>query len=87
MTLGVTAVEFHQLRHDLFFGYTLEHGVYVAEAEKALLDELYLIGRGKTRLPLDDLRLTDLSLEKLLTHAVRFPPYVEQATQKLMTGA
>ena len=85
MTLGAAVVEFHQLRHDLFFGYTLEQGVYVAEAEKALLDELYLIRRGKTSLPLDDLRLTDLSSEKLLTYAVRFPPYVEKATHKLMT--
>ncbi len=86
ITLGAAVVEFHQLRHDLFFGYTLEQGLYVAEAEKALLDELYLIKRGKSSLPLDGLRLTDLSSEKLLTYAGRFPPYVERAAHELMTS-
>lgn len=84
MTLGATVVEFHQLRSDLFFGYTLEQGLYLAEPEKALLDELYLIKRGKASLPLDELRLADLSPEKLLAYAARFPSYVQEAAQKLV---
>ena len=87
MTLGGTAVEFHQLRRDLFFGYTLENGLYVAEPEKALLDELYLVKRGKASLELSELRLDDLSLEKALAYATRFPPSVQETARKLMTLA
>jgi len=84
MTLGTTVVEFHQLRDDLFFGYTLERGLCLAEPEKALLDELYLIKRGRASLELSELRLTDLSPERLLAYAARFPSYVQQTAQKLM---
>lgn len=84
MTLGGTAVEFHQLRRDLFFGYSLENGLYVAEPEKALLDELYLVRRGKASLELSELRLDDLSLEKALAYATRFPPSGQETARKLM---
>jgi len=84
MTLGTTSVEFHQLRGDLFFGYTLEQGLYLAEPEKALLDELYLIKRGKATLELSELRLADLSPEKLMAYATRFPAYVKEIVQKQM---
>lgn len=86
MTLGTTVVEFHQLRGDLFFGYTLEQGLYLAEPEKALLDELYLIKRGRADLELSDLRLAELSTERLLTYAARFPPYVQETVRWLMGG-
>lgn len=83
MTLGTTAVEFHQLRADLFFGYTLEQGLYLAEPEKALLDELYLIKRGRANLELSELHLAGLSYEKLLAYAARFPPYVRETARDL----
>jgi len=86
MTLGTTVVEFHQLRNDLFFGYTLEQGLYLAEPEKALLDELYLLKRGRASLELSELRLAELSLEKLLAYAARFPPYVRGAVGELNLG-
>jgi len=46
LTLGDTLVEFHQLKGTLFFGYTLVEGLNIADPEKALLDQLYLIARG-----------------------------------------
>lgn len=81
MTLGDTAVEFRQLNETLFFGYTLEQGLYVAEPEKALLDELYLITRGKATLDLDALNLTNLSRAKFLAYTQRFPEYVRTQAQ------
>jgi predicted transcriptional regulator of viral defense system len=84
MILGTTVAQFHQLRSELFFGYTLEQGLYLAEPEKALLDELYLLKRGKASLELSELRLADISPEKLLSYTDRFPPYVQKAVHKLI---
>ncbi|MCI0478119.1 MAG: hypothetical protein L0Y55_17900, partial [Anaerolineales bacterium] len=83
ITVGATAVEFRQLNATLFFGYTLEQSIYVAEPEKALLDEMYLITRGKATLDLDSLNLAALSRAKFLAHAQRFPDYV-QAHAKIL---
>ena len=83
IAVGATAVEFRQLNTALFFGYILEQEVYVAEPEKALLDEMYLIARGKATLNLDALNLAALSRAKFLTHAQRFPDYMQAHAQTL----
>lgn len=83
VTLGETAVEFRQLRAALFFGYTLEQGLDIAEPEKALLDILYLCARGKARLDFDALNLTSLSRAKFREYARHFPSYVQTKAQDL----
>ncbi|WP_287155589.1 type IV toxin-antitoxin system AbiEi family antitoxin domain-containing protein, partial [Candidatus Solincola tengchongensis] len=52
-------VEYRRLREDLFFGFELAEGYYLARPEKALLDALYLAAYGKGSLPESEL---DLSL-------------------------
>ena len=83
IAIGETAVEFRQLNAALFFGYTLEQGLYVAEPEKALLDELYLVTRGKAMLDFDALNLANLSRSKFNGYARRFPDYVQVKAQAL----
>lgn len=83
MRVGTTAIEFRQLNATLFFGYTLEQGLYVAEPEKALLDELYLVARGKAMPDLDALNLATLSRSKFLKYAARFPEYTQTKAQDL----
>lgn len=85
MTLDGTAVEYRQLRGDLFFGHRLEKGLDIAEPEKALLDALYLLKRGKLRLALEELDVSGLSLRKLDAYASRFPRYVQTALAGLNT--
>jgi predicted transcriptional regulator of viral defense system len=77
MYLGDTVVEFRQLKEELFFGYTLQTGLYVAEPEKALLDQLYMIARGVSDLKPDNLDLSHLDVEQLFTYASRFPASVQ----------
>jgi len=84
MRLGDTQVEFHQVREDLFFGYVLEQALYVAEPEKALLDQVYLKRRGKVSLALEDLDLSGLNVERLREYARRFPAYVGASLQELL---
>ncbi|MEW6405399.1 MAG: type IV toxin-antitoxin system AbiEi family antitoxin domain-containing protein [Chloroflexota bacterium] len=84
LTLGNTIVEFRQLKRELFFGYTLQNKLYVAEAEKALLDQLYMVTRGLSSLALEDLELSPLDVERLQMYALRFPPTVQATVKDLI---
>lgn len=77
MCLGDTLVEFRQLKGELFFGYTVQAGLYVAEPEKALLDQLYMIARGVSDLKPEGLNLSPLDVERLRTYTSRFPASVQ----------
>jgi len=78
MKIGDFEVEFHHLKNDLFFGYTLEKGKNVARPEKALLDELYLMSRGKARVNIEELDLKDIDKKLLEKYAKRFPSYIKK---------
>lgn len=77
MVLEGSAVEYRQLRGDLFFGHRIENGLDIAEPEKALLDALYLMKRGKLSLALDELDLSNLSPRKLKSYGSKFPRSVK----------
>lgn len=84
LTLGDTLVEFHQLKGTLFFGYTLVEGLNIADPEKALLDQLYLIARGRASLALDELDCSRLSPARMRAYAAPFPPSVQADAQRLV---
>jgi predicted transcriptional regulator of viral defense system len=77
LTLGETSVQFHQLKGDLFFGYTLVDGLYVAEPEKALLDQCYLASRGLADWTWEGLDFSTLDRGRLREYAGRFSPTVQ----------
>lgn len=79
ITLAGQLVEFRRLKEPLFFGYTLVEGVYLAYPEKALLDQLYLMSKGRASLSVDELDLGGIDWGRFMEFAARFPP----ATQKL----
>lgn len=83
MNLGNTEVEFTQVKKDLFFGYTLENGIYIAEPEKALLDTLYLVSRGKRSINIDELDLKEIKKEKIEEYATKFPVYIMPFVDKI----
>jgi len=83
INLGETEVAFRQLKRELFFGYILEHGLYVAEPEKALLDQLYMMTRGLSSLALDELDVSPLDRERLRSYAARFPAAVQITAQRM----
>lgn len=78
MILWNTEVEFTKLKEELFFGYKLEKSIYIAELEKALLDELYLVSRGKRSINIEELDLRSINKAKLFEYAKRFPPYIDK---------
>jgi predicted transcriptional regulator of viral defense system len=84
LTLEERSVEFRQLKGELFFGYTLQSGLYVAEPEKALLDQLYMVSRGLSSLTVEELDLSPLNLERLQLYATHFPPTARAAVKRAL---
>lgn len=75
--LKETEIEYTQLKKDLFFGYVLADGINVAQPEKALLDQLYLVSRGKRRLNMEELDLNIMNKKILLQCSEKFPAAVQ----------
>lgn len=83
-TLRKREIEFRKISPKFFFGYAMRNGMDIATPEKAFLDELYFLCRGKTALDLDELNLKTLSPKLLKKYAGRFPPYVRRRLEKIL---
>jgi len=82
-SLAGREVEYRQLKDELFFGYTLVGGICLAEPEKALLDQLYLMSRGKIVSDISEWSLVGLNKEKLLKYSRKFPQSVQKKIKEL----
>jgi predicted transcriptional regulator of viral defense system len=83
-TLRKREIEFRKISPQFFSGYEMKNGINIATPEKAFLDELYFLCRGKTDLDLDELNLKALSPRLLKKYAGRFPPYVRRRLEKIL---
>lgn len=83
MTLWEAEVEFRQLKKELFFGYKMDDGMYIAEPEKALLDQLYMVSRGRGSLDIEELDLEEINKELLEKYAEQFPPYTKKLVDQM----
>jgi len=75
-TLQKQETEFRQISSELFFGYEMRNGIYIASPEKAFMDQIYFATRGKTTLDLDELDIKKLSIKTLKDLSNKFPTYV-----------
>ncbi|MBW6441973.1 hypothetical protein K0B04_03690 [Patescibacteria group bacterium] len=82
MILNDTEIEFTKLSDKYYFGYVFENGINIAIPEKALVDCLYLVSKGKRVLNVDELYLKNLDKEKLIEISKVFP----KNTRKLVGG-
>lgn len=83
MEIGNFEVEFRHLKNNLFFGYILENGKNIATPEKALLDELYIISRGKDILNIEELDLRSIDKNNLEELSKKFPSYTKDLLEKV----
>lgn len=77
MTITGVAVEYSHVKKELFFGYTLTDGRYIAEKEKALLDQLYMVSMGKRSIDIEEIDLKDIDKNKLEKYAKAFPNQIK----------
>lgn len=86
ITLSQTECEYSKINKDLFFGFSLVNGIYIAEPEKAFLDTLYLIALGKRKTNYSEWSLDDLDTNKLLEYAKPFGKPVKKLVEKILFG-
>lgn len=84
ITLAGREVEYRQIKDDYFFGYTLENGLFIAEPEKAILDQLYMVSIGKASSEVSEWSLVGLGKSKFLKYSKRFPKAVQERVEKLI---
>ncbi|MEK6545333.1 MAG: hypothetical protein AAB257_06705 [Nitrospinota bacterium] len=71
-------IEFRQLKRNLFWGYEMEGGIYIARPEKAFLDLVYFASRGKASIDMDEIDMAKLSLSKIRELLKKFPEYTKR---------
>jgi predicted transcriptional regulator of viral defense system len=83
-TLRKQDVEFRQISSTLFFGFEMKGGINIAVPEKAFLDQVYFLSRGRASLDLDELNLKKLSFKLLKEYGKRFPVYVQTRMAEIL---
>ncbi len=76
--------EYTKIKEDLFFDFYKVGNFYIASAEKAFLDTIYLICRNKRLVDLKDLDVKKLNKSRLFTLAKKYPNYVREKLQNLI---
>ena len=80
--LGNTAIEYSKIKESLFWGYEVSNGAYLATAEKAILDTVYL--RGK--LPVvDEMNWEFVDLKKLKKSLDKYPRSVQRYVKAVIS--
>lgn len=82
-SIGSVAIEYSHLKKELFFGFILKNGKYIAEKEKALLDQLYMVSLGKRSLNIEELDLKSIDRKKLDEYAKKFPARIKPLLERL----
>jgi len=77
-------IEFRQISPELFFGFGMKNGIYIASPEKALLDQVYFVVRGKATLDFDELDIKKLSIKSLNELSRKFPAYVRSFIERII---
>ena len=83
-TLNGREIEFRQIVPRLYFGFEMRNGVFVALAEKAFLDEIYFVVRGRTSLDPDEIDLKKMSSKVLRDYSKRFPSNVQDYLKRIL---
>jgi hypothetical protein len=63
----------------------MKNGIYIASPEKAFLDEIYLLARGKVTLDFDEVYPRKLSMKRLKDYSKSFPPYVRSQLEDILS--
>jgi predicted transcriptional regulator of viral defense system len=84
LILRTQGVEFRQISSGLFFGFEMKGGIHIAVPEKAFLDQVYFVCKGKASLDLDEMNLKNLSAKLIKDYSERFPKYVKRRIEAIV---
>jgi len=82
--LPTQVFEYSHITPELFFGYRIEENFLIAEKEKALLDELYLISLKKRHLSLQSLDISKINKKLFYQWLKKFPGYTQKLAKKII---
>jgi len=77
-------LEYSHLNPKLYFGYKIQGNFLIAEKEKALLDELYLISLKRRHLSLESLDLSGINKGLFNKWLKKFPTYTQNLAKKIL---
>lgn len=83
MTFADVECEYSKLQEALFFGFDLINGTYLAQPEKAFLDQIYLMTLGKRIGNTSEWYLSDLDTEKLAEYLPFYNASVRKKVSEL----
>jgi len=72
-TSGSSVFRYTRISKKLYFGFSREKGVFIADPEKAFLDALYLKSLGRYSVDLSSIEMAKLNEKKLRQMSQRFP--------------
>lgn len=85
ITLGGVECVYSRLKPELFFGFKLLKKIYVADAEKAVCDQLYMISKGNaSKESVSSWSATELNKKRLKVYSKKFPAAVQKAVDALV---
>jgi predicted transcriptional regulator of viral defense system len=84
LTVEGRDIEFRQIKKDLFWGFEMQAGIYVAKPEKAYIDLAYLASRGIASIDVDEIDIKKLSMAKVKDFSKRFPVYTQKYLDKII---
>jgi hypothetical protein len=76
--------DYSKVRLDLFFGFELLSGIYIAEPEKAVLDMLYLASLKKRFVNTSEWYMDGLNQKKIAKYAEKYSKTVLNMLAKLL---
>lgn len=77
-------IEYSHIAPNFYFGYKIVGNHLIAEREKAILDEIYLVSLRKRHLSFSGLDLTRLNKRLLKTMMKKFPVQTQRMTAELI---
>jgi len=84
ISLGNTKIEYRQLKKDLFFGFVLKDGLYIALPEKALLDCFYLASKGMLKMNFKRLDYKEINWKKFNWWFKKYPEKTKKFIEKIL---
>ncbi|MBI5194431.1 MAG: hypothetical protein HZA08_13475 [Nitrospirae bacterium] len=86
ITIEGRDIEFRQIKKELFWGYEMEGGIYIAKPEKAFLDLVYFASRGVASIDLDEMNMKRLSKSTLKKLSKKFPAYTQNSLDEIISA-